>query len=572
MAGKKKTTRREFAEEILNKPEDLRRLYARLLEFAGDAVYRYTFDEGRILFANKGLVDVLGLDCKPEELEGKLLKDVLTYIEKPGTIRRAADKHGEIHSFEYRFKTLKGEEKWVIHNSFILKHPKTGKKIVEAIAKDITERKKAEESLRQAAEEWKETFDSIADLVFIQDKDLRFVKVNKAVCDTLKVTLEDLIGKRCYEVLHKTDKPWPDCPAVKSLKDKRPYAAEVYDRNIGIPLLISTSPLFNEKGELIGIVHIAKDITERKKAEEILAESEAKYRNLTEGLEQLVYSADPKTLVASFVNSAVKNIYGYTREEWLMNPKLWEDTIHPDDKEGMLARFGELQKQAKNDIVQYRIITKDKKIKFVEDHVSWVKDPDGRIVSLTGVMYDISERKEMEETLEKSELLFRATVKSLPLMVFMLDRQGLFTLSEGQGLEFLNIFPGEVLGRSVYEVFSKKPEILSIIKDAFSKKANSIIAKIDDAYFSVRCSPILGPDGQLEGIIGVSIDITKRRKAEQALQKVRNELEIKVQERTEELQENIEELERFRKATIGREFRMEELRKEIERLKKTKGD
>jgi len=157
-------------------------------------------------------------------------------------------------------------------------------------------------------------------------------------------------------------------------------------------------------------------------------------------------------------------------------------------------------------------------------------------------------------------------------MVFMLDRQGLFTLSEGQGLEFLNIFPGEVLGRSVYEVFSKKPEILSIIKDAFSKKANSIIAKIDDAYFSVRCSPILGPDGQLEGIIGVSIDITKRRKAEQALQKVRNELEIKVQERTEELQENIEELERFRKATIGREFRMEELRKEIERLKKTKGD
>lgn len=130
----------------------------------------------------------------------------------------------------------------------------------------------AEEKLKQASVEWQKTFDSIFDLVFIQDKDFRFVKVNKAVCDTLKVKSEDLIGKRCYEVLHKSDKPWPNCPLAKTLQDKQPHTEEVFDPNIGIPLLISVSPLSDEKGEVIGSVHIAKDISGLKKIEKELWE------------------------------------------------------------------------------------------------------------------------------------------------------------------------------------------------------------------------------------------------------------------------------------------------------------
>jgi hypothetical protein len=117
--------------------------------------------------------------------------------------------------------------------------------------------------LKQSAEGWSGPFDATSGLMFVQDKDFKFVAVTKSVCDLLKVNPGDFIDKKCYEVLHKSDKPWPNCPLAKALKDKRPHTGEVYDPNIGIPLLITASPLFDEKGELTTVVHVATDITER---------------------------------------------------------------------------------------------------------------------------------------------------------------------------------------------------------------------------------------------------------------------------------------------------------------------
>jgi len=125
------------------------KLFQRLIEFTHDAVYEYRFDDGTIRMANQGLVDILDLGCKPEELVGKRLRDVLVYTEKEGHVRHAMEKAGEIHAFEYHFKTLKGDDRWVLHDSFVTTDPATSIKIVEAIAKDITERKRAELVIRR---------------------------------------------------------------------------------------------------------------------------------------------------------------------------------------------------------------------------------------------------------------------------------------------------------------------------------------------------------------------------------------------------------------------------------------
>lgn len=142
--------------------------------------------------------------------------------------------------------------------------------IAEQLGKTI-ERMRAEASLREAAEEWQSTFDSISDLVFIQNNDHVILKANKAFCDALKSRPKDVIGKKCYELLHKSNSPWPNCPAEKTKSDRTTHTEEVDSENLGIPLLVTTSPVFNNKGELAGSVHIAKDITERKKEEEALA-------------------------------------------------------------------------------------------------------------------------------------------------------------------------------------------------------------------------------------------------------------------------------------------------------------
>ncbi len=123
---------------------DLRSFVLRLLEFTHDAVYRYRYEDGTLLMANQGFVTLLGLDCKPIELVGRPLRDLLVYTETEGSVRRAIEAGGEIHGFEYHFRTRAGEDRWVLHDSFLTVEPVTGEKIVEAIAKDITARKKAE--------------------------------------------------------------------------------------------------------------------------------------------------------------------------------------------------------------------------------------------------------------------------------------------------------------------------------------------------------------------------------------------------------------------------------------------
>lgn len=145
------------------------------------------------------------------------------------------------------------------------------------IAADITERKRTEEKIKETSEEWIKTFNAMADLVFIQNKEFTITKVNKAFAEALKLRPEDIVGRKCYELLHKRDKPWPECPFEKTMQDKKYHVQEVDDPNIGIPLLVTTSPIFNDKGEVIASVHIARDISEIKNAKK---ELEKKIRDL----------------------------------------------------------------------------------------------------------------------------------------------------------------------------------------------------------------------------------------------------------------------------------------------------
>jgi len=137
------------------------------------------------------------------------------------------------------------------------------------VNQDITERKQAEEALKLAAEEWKETFDSITDAISIHDRAIRFRGANKAFADIFHKKPRQIIGRHCYE-LHKGEKPISGCPHKQTLATKQPAAAEFYESNLGKYLHESTSPIFDGKGEVVGTVHITRDITEQKQQNERL--------------------------------------------------------------------------------------------------------------------------------------------------------------------------------------------------------------------------------------------------------------------------------------------------------------
>lgn len=153
------------------------------------------------------------------------------------------------------------------------------------------ERKQAEEKIKRAAHEWRTTFDSISEMVSIHDKNFKLVRVNRALANTFKTEPKELIGKSCYELYHGTKEPCQNCPHSQTLKTKKPATVEFLEPHLGIHVSVSTSPLLDEKGEITGSVHITKNITERKLAEEQLIKANKKLEEYNKLKDEFVSTA-----------------------------------------------------------------------------------------------------------------------------------------------------------------------------------------------------------------------------------------------------------------------------------------
>lgn len=132
------------------------------------------------------------------------------------------------------------------------------------------EYKRAEEGMERAAKEWRATFDAISDWISIHDEKFKITRVNRAFAKAFKTEPKELIGKTCYELVHGTKEPWPDCPHERALKIRNSTRKEFFNPHLGIYMEAVCSPIFNERGEATATVHIMRNITERKKMEEQL--------------------------------------------------------------------------------------------------------------------------------------------------------------------------------------------------------------------------------------------------------------------------------------------------------------
>ncbi|OGO43916.1 MAG: hypothetical protein A2137_04450, partial [Chloroflexi bacterium RBG_16_58_8] len=138
------------------------------------------------------------------------------------------------------------------------------------LATDITEHKKAEEAIKHAAQEWRTTFDSIRDLIAVIDLDYRIVRLNRSFAGAFHAEPKELLGKSCHEIFHGTPTPCENCRLKTVQETGGTCKEEHYEPKLGIYFETTFSPIFNDKGEVVSFVHISRDITERKVAEEKL--------------------------------------------------------------------------------------------------------------------------------------------------------------------------------------------------------------------------------------------------------------------------------------------------------------
>ena len=132
--------------------------------------------------------------------------------------------------------------------------------------------------------------------------------------------------------------------------------------------------------------------------------------------------------------------------------------------------------------------------------------------------HDISERQRMEQTLRENEERYRTIVTNAPIILFAVDADGIFTLSEGQGLQLLGLQPGQVVGLSSFEVYADFPPILDQLRRSLAGESVSIINQVGDLYFDMHTRPLLKQEQQPAGLIGVATDISERVHTEHQMQ------------------------------------------------------
>ena len=172
--------------------------------------------------------------------------------------------HGEPSDSSLEFRAVRKDGSIIWLEAFANRIEYLGEPAVQGMFLDITERKKEEALIKEDADDWVRIFNATDDLSFVMDKENRIVKVNKRTCDFLNKKPEELIGKHCYEVMHGTEQPWANCPCKKAQKTGQSASSKVDDTHIGMPLVVSVSPVPNEKGELVEFVHIARSLQEQK--------------------------------------------------------------------------------------------------------------------------------------------------------------------------------------------------------------------------------------------------------------------------------------------------------------------
>lgn len=169
---------------------------------------------------------------------------------------------------------------------------------------------------------WESIFDVIPDAISIIDREYMIRRVNKTMADRLDVTPESAIGGICYEIVHGSDAPPSFCPLAKLLEDGKEHSAEIFERNLGGHFIVSVSPLYDAARQVIGAIHVARDITLRKKAEQALFEAnEDLERRVAERTAKLV----EKTKGIEEVNTALRVLLQQREQD---RKEIQESVIH----------------------------------------------------------------------------------------------------------------------------------------------------------------------------------------------------------------------------------------------------
>jgi PAS domain S-box-containing protein len=372
--------------------------YRKQFEEALDAIFLADAETGIMIDCNRAASELVGREKSelvgkhqrilhpPEEIEGDFSRTYKQHLK---------EKEGQI--LETQVITKRGEIKDVAIKANIFEF--RGKKLIQGIFRDITEQRKAEEALRESEEKYRELINGMNDTAWVIDFDCNLIDVNDAAVKVLGYSREELLSMRIFDIDFSLD-PEEIKGLVKGMPTDQIQVFETaHTTKDGktIPVEISSS-LVTCQGKR-AILSIARDITERKKMEERLLESEERLRNLYENIPDSLCVFVGREGRALEYNKAFKERTGYTDEE--LKDKKFLDFVHPDDRAMIQEKYRtKYPEEAFPLVFEMKEINKKGEPLPIQVSVSTYKKK-GKVIGIEVLHRDITERKKMEEELRR---------------------------------------------------------------------------------------------------------------------------------------------------------------------------
>ena len=457
----------------------------------------------------------------------------------------------EFNTYQRELLLLKEE------NSIFREEIRTARKASEITAdlvvKQFEETEKILHRFQSANALRKAVLDSASHISIIAaDRGGVIIVFNKGAENLLGYGADEVIGKKTYDIFHlkeelclieeelcgqsgkKIEGIWIFFELAGSGPMKERECTYVRKDGKKFPVTLSVNRLLGADGTVSGFLCVATDISEIKRSEKALRESEKKYRVLVNNLPNVVYKAYLDGSV-EFFDDKIEALTGYGKEEFLSGRLNGYDLIVKEDIDHVKDPFRKALAGDKSYIRQYRIKTKAGNIIWIEDGAQIFCDEKGRVEFITGAFLDITVRKRAEEALRKSEEKYRNILETMEEGYFEVDLKGNLTFSNNGLCKMVGSGQSELLGLNYRSFFTPRTaerlfnlfNDISLTGEPRTETGCELVRKDGGAgFFELSVSIIKGHEGNPAGFRGISRDITARLQAERE----RNRLEAQLQQ------------------------------------------
>ncbi|MEO5863837.1 MAG: PAS domain S-box protein [Nitrospiraceae bacterium] len=419
-----------------------------------------------------------------------------------------------------------------------------GKEYNCAIMRDIGERKRTDAALRQSEERFRKLVEEAPLGMTVLDEQGRYVKVNRAFCNLVGYREDELLGQTYKLVTHPDDLSYNRSLTAKVICGEiSGYRLEkrcIRKDGQAIWVTVNATSMALPKSTDHHLVAIIEDITERKRAEEALARSSERLE-LAAGAAQIgVWDWDISKNELVW-DDRMFILYGVGKEDFGGAYDAWLAGVHPDDR----ARCdGAIQQALCKETpynTEFRICRPNGTVRVIKADGQVIWDTDGTPLRMTGVNYDITERKRAEEELRESHSFLRQILDINPNFIFAKDRDGRFTLVNKTLADAYGATVDELIGKTDVDFNANRKEVaffrqkdlevMNTLQDIFIPEEVITDSMGIPHWVQTMKRPILDEQGRATMVLGTATDITSRKRLEETLRQRERDLQAAIQER-----------------------------------------